>query len=78
VTEPADYERIIAELRSNKGKISLRTRFNLARKAFSRTAEYDMAISQYLAEREYGEIEDCYTISNRTKTSRGKVQKQKK
>ena len=63
VTDPVDYDRIADELAQSKGKISLRTRFNLARKAFTHTAEYDSAISRYLAARDFGEIESCYKIN---------------
>jgi phosphoribosylaminoimidazolecarboxamide formyltransferase/IMP cyclohydrolase len=48
VTDPADYGALLAEMESSGGAISLRTRFNLARKAFSHTAAYDSAISNYL------------------------------
>jgi phosphoribosylaminoimidazolecarboxamide formyltransferase / IMP cyclohydrolase len=62
VTEPADYERILEELVKSGGKISLRTRFNLARKAFAHTAEYDTTIAKYLATLDLDEIERCYKI----------------
>jgi phosphoribosylaminoimidazolecarboxamide formyltransferase/IMP cyclohydrolase len=48
ITDPADYERLIAELQSAEGTLSESTRFNLACKAFSHTAAYDGAISNYL------------------------------
>ena len=48
VTDPADYPALIAEMQSASGAISLETRFALARKAFSHTAAYDGAISNYL------------------------------
>jgi len=60
VTDPADYEDIAAELQSSEGRISLRTRFELARKAFAHTAEYDRAISSYFGGREFGEVQKCY------------------
>ncbi|HZP88728.1 MAG TPA: bifunctional phosphoribosylaminoimidazolecarboxamide formyltransferase/IMP cyclohydrolase [Burkholderiales bacterium] len=47
LTDPADYQKVLAELRSN-GTLSRETRFELARKAFSHTAAYDGAISNYL------------------------------
>jgi len=62
VTDPADYACILSELRKGGGAVSLKTRFELAKKAFSHTAEYDAAISKYLAGREFGEIEKCYEI----------------
>jgi phosphoribosylaminoimidazolecarboxamide formyltransferase/IMP cyclohydrolase len=48
VTDPADYEGVLAEINGSHGKLSDATRFNLAIKAFSHTAAYDGAISNYL------------------------------
>jgi phosphoribosylaminoimidazolecarboxamide formyltransferase / IMP cyclohydrolase len=48
VTDPADYAGLLQELQSSGGVTSLATRFRLARKAFSHTAAYDGAISNYL------------------------------
>jgi phosphoribosylaminoimidazolecarboxamide formyltransferase/IMP cyclohydrolase len=48
VTDPADYAAIIAELKANKNALSYKTRFELARKAFTHTARYDSAISNWL------------------------------
>jgi len=54
VTDPADYAALSAELAENAGKLSLKTRRNLARKAFRMTAWYDHAIAEYLAEGDSG------------------------
>jgi len=51
VTDPVDYGNLLHELR-NTGTTSLETRFALARKAFSHTAAYDGAISNYLTARD--------------------------
>ncbi|MDP2155967.1 MAG: bifunctional phosphoribosylaminoimidazolecarboxamide formyltransferase/IMP cyclohydrolase, partial [Sulfuricella sp.] len=48
VTDPADYAALAAELQANGGALSTETKFKLAVKAFSHTAEYDGAISNYL------------------------------
>ena len=48
LSDPADYPHLLAEMRSSSGGISISTRFNLACKAFSHTAAYDSAISNYL------------------------------
>lgn len=48
VTDPADYAALTRELESTGGAIGAETRFQLAKKAFSHTAEYDGAISNYL------------------------------
>ena len=48
VTDPQDYSGLIRELAANGGNVSLATRFQLAQKAFTHTASYDSAISNYL------------------------------
>ena len=48
VTDPADYAGIIDEMKAGDGALSAATRFHLAQKAFSHTAAYDGAISNYL------------------------------
>ena len=48
VTDPADYPVLIAEMKAANGAISVETRYRLARKAFSHTAAYEGAISNYL------------------------------
>jgi phosphoribosylaminoimidazolecarboxamide formyltransferase/IMP cyclohydrolase len=48
VTDPADYTSVLAEMQTCDGAVSDATRFDLAKKAFSHTAAYDSAISNYL------------------------------
>jgi phosphoribosylaminoimidazolecarboxamide formyltransferase/IMP cyclohydrolase len=48
VVESNDYEKILQEIKANDGSLTLDTRRNLAAKAFSHTANYDSAISDYL------------------------------
>ena len=48
VTDPADYAAILREMTSASGALGAETRFRLACKAFSHTAAYDGAISNYL------------------------------
>src|SRR5256885_544661 len=52
VVDPADYAAVLGELRSNGLRLSDSTRFRLAQKAFSHTAAYDGAISNYLSSRD--------------------------
>lgn len=49
VSDPADYDRILAEMRANDGATTLETRRQLALKVFQTTSRYDNAISEYLA-----------------------------
>jgi phosphoribosylaminoimidazolecarboxamide formyltransferase/IMP cyclohydrolase len=48
VTDPADYAALIDEMKATGGALGEATRFALACKAFSHTAAYDGAISNYL------------------------------
>ena len=48
VTDPADYDAILEEMRQTGGEVSLATRRKLAAKAFRLTNRYDGAIADYL------------------------------
>jgi len=48
VTDAADYPALLDELKANSGALAKTTRFELAKKAFTHTAAYDGAISNYL------------------------------
>ena len=50
VVDPEDYSTIVNELNDNDGCVSYDTRFELARKAYSHTAEYDGMIANYLGQ----------------------------
>ena len=49
LTDPKQYPAVIEELNTNDGYLSEETRFQLAKDAFAHTAQYDAAISHYLA-----------------------------
>ena len=48
VTDPADYAALVSEMQANGRRLSDATRFTLAKKAFTHTAQYDGHISNYL------------------------------
>jgi phosphoribosylaminoimidazolecarboxamide formyltransferase / IMP cyclohydrolase len=50
VTDIADYRNIIAELKLNKGSLSLETRWELMRKTFNYTTDYDSLIASTMDE----------------------------
>lgn len=52
VTDPDDYDSILAELKANQGELSRITRRHLASKAFHHTAHYDSAIATWFGEQE--------------------------
>ncbi|PVU99178.1 hypothetical protein BB559_000945 [Furculomyces boomerangus] len=56
ISDPSDYKTFVSELKTN-GEVSLNTREKFALKAFSQTAEYDDAISNYFR-KQYGK-NDC-------------------
>ncbi len=60
VVDPDDYDRIINELDESGGCTCLRTRYELAKKTFAYTGQYDAAISDYLAGLAFDEVNDCY------------------
>lgn len=60
VVDPGDYGKITAEMKGSGGQISLKSRFELAKKAFAHTAAYDATISDYLAGRSFEEVSSCY------------------
>jgi len=60
VVDPADYEMIISELKTNNGSTSLKLRFGLAEKAFEHTAVYDRIIADYLNARTIEDVKGCY------------------
>lgn len=62
LTNPADYSLVLNEMQANKGKLSLEMRFELARKAFAHTAQYDTAIADYLQKKSFKDVESCYEI----------------
>ncbi|NQU40654.1 MAG: hypothetical protein HQ523_11925 [Lentisphaerae bacterium] len=63
VTDPEDYEGILAELQERGGSIGLQRRFELARKAFAHTAAYDSAIAAYFGGLDIEVIGEGYTIA---------------
>jgi phosphoribosylaminoimidazolecarboxamide formyltransferase/IMP cyclohydrolase len=48
VTDPADYDRVLAELAAGGGTVGAELRCELARKAFALTAAYDAAIAEWM------------------------------
>ena len=49
VTDPAQYDALLAELDAHDGAVSGRTRFALSVAAFNRVAQYDATIADYLS-----------------------------
>ncbi len=60
VTDPNDYEPIIKKLRMNGTRLDAATRFELAKKAFAHTAEYDTQIASFLDRHSAENLKSCY------------------
>ena len=52
IVEPSDYQEVLKEMEENEGSLTLDKRRELAAKAFSHTANYDSAISNYLNQKQ--------------------------
>ncbi len=50
LTDPADYEQILREMRENNGAVTEQTRLRLSRSTFAHTGRYDSLIAKYLSE----------------------------
>jgi len=63
VVDPKDYDSVVSSLKANNGNTTLELRHGLAQKAFTHTADYDQAISGYLASGSFSEIVlPCYNL----------------
>ena len=60
VTDPLDYPSLAAELADHGGTLGFDTRFKLMKKAFTHTAQYDAAISEFFTTRTWDEISGTY------------------
>jgi phosphoribosylaminoimidazolecarboxamide formyltransferase / IMP cyclohydrolase len=63
ITDPSDYTLLIEEMTTNEGKISLELRKKLSARAFSRTASYDTAISQWMNKKQEETSPSRFNIS---------------
>jgi phosphoribosylaminoimidazolecarboxamide formyltransferase/IMP cyclohydrolase len=62
VVDPNDYAPLIKKMRVNGGRLDVATRFDLARKAFAHTGNYDRAITSYLSNVPTESVERCYQL----------------
>jgi phosphoribosylaminoimidazolecarboxamide formyltransferase / IMP cyclohydrolase len=65
VTDPADYERVLAALAAGDGAVDAEPRRTLARKAFAMTAAYDAAIAEWMAREEAVVFPETIVLSGR-------------
>ena len=63
VTDPADYDGVLASMRGNDGDTTLKLREELALKVFQATTAYDAAIAAYLGRRAGAETGAGYELS---------------
>ena len=65
VTDPADYERVLAEFTAGEGAIGAATRRVLAHKAFATTAAYDAAVAEWMGREEGVAFPETLVLSGR-------------
>ncbi|GGF31103.1 bifunctional purine biosynthesis protein PurH [Aliidongia dinghuensis] len=67
VTDPADYETVLADLAANGGATTLKTRRKLAGMAYARTSAYDAAIAAWMAEERGETFPETLSIAGKRK-----------
>jgi phosphoribosylaminoimidazolecarboxamide formyltransferase / IMP cyclohydrolase len=60
VVDPSDYPAIVRELEARKGMTTLEMRVELARRAFSHTAQYDRDIADYFIKSTFDRVQQSY------------------
>ena len=65
VTDPADYESVMAEMNAQGGSVGETLRRQLAQAAFARTASYDAAIAAWMATQQSDALPARVTIAGR-------------
>ncbi len=63
VTDPADYDRVLAELAAGSGAVGAELRRELARKAFALTAAYDAAIAEWMGRDEQTSFPETFVLT---------------
>jgi len=71
VVDPADYAALLQEMRDNGGAMSLRTRFDMMRKAFAHTAQYDTDINTFWQGKTFEEAIAGYKVHEAVKRPLG-------
>ncbi len=62
VVDPLDYPLILKIMKDKDCSLSIQDRFNLSKKAFEHTAQYDRTIADYLGNIAFDEVQNCYNI----------------
>jgi phosphoribosylaminoimidazolecarboxamide formyltransferase/IMP cyclohydrolase len=65
VTDPEDYDRVLAELAAGDGTVSPQLRRTLAGKAYATTAAYDAAIAEWMARDEDRALPERFALTGR-------------
>jgi phosphoribosylaminoimidazolecarboxamide formyltransferase/IMP cyclohydrolase len=65
VTDPADYDLVMAEMQAQGGAVGEKLRRRLAQAAFARTASYDAAIATWMAAQQGDALPERVTIAGR-------------
>lgn len=66
LTDPADYQRVLAEFAAGNGVIGAETRRALAQKAFALTAAYDAAIAEWMGRDAAASFPEAMVLTGRS------------
>jgi len=69
ITDPSQYDDVLAELKNNDGSTTLSFRKKLAAEAYAHTASYDSAISTWFAQQLGNEYPETITFSGQKRQS---------
>ncbi len=65
VSDPADYDRVLAAIEAGDGAVGAAVRRSLARKAYAATAAYDAAIAEWMAREDGETLPDTLVVAGR-------------
>lgn len=69
ITDPCQYDELLAELKQHEGSTSLTLRKKLAAAAYAHTASYDAAVSHWFAKQLGYEFPDTFTLAAKKRQS---------
>lgn len=64
ITDPEDYKELVEETEKNNGKVSLKTRLKLVKKASTMINEYMDSVNNVIQNIKYEELTECYEVQN--------------
>lgn len=64
ITDPEDYKELVKETEKNNGKVSLKTRLKLVKKASMMINDYMNSVNKLIQNLEIEDLTECYEVKN--------------